>query len=56
MRFPGFTLEPLEQLYRRINDTTYRYESAGGRFGVDLQVNAVGLVARYPGFWQAEGT
>lgn len=54
LRFPGFTLEPLEQLYRRIDVATYRYESAGGRFVVDLQVDAVGLVARYPGFWQAE--
>ncbi len=54
LRFPEFTLEPLEQLYRRIDVATYRYESAGGRFVVDLQVNGVGLVARYPGFWQAE--
>jgi uncharacterized protein len=54
LRFPGFTLEPLEQLYRRIDEATYRYESAGGRFVVDLHVNASGLVASYPGFWQAE--
>jgi uncharacterized protein len=56
LRFPGFTLEPLEQLYRRIDEATYRYESAGGRFVVDLHVNASGLVASYPGFWQAEET
>jgi hypothetical protein len=54
LRFPGLTLEPLEQLYRRLDDVTYRYESAGGRFAVDLQVTAAGFVARYPGFWQAE--
>jgi uncharacterized protein len=54
LRFPGFNLEPLEQLYRRIDDATYRYESAGGRFVVDLQVTSVGFVAKYPGFWQAE--
>lgn len=54
LRFPEFTLEPLEQLYRRLDVATYRYESAGGRFVVDLQVNAVGLVVRYPGFWHAE--
>ena len=29
LRFPGFTLEPLEQLYRRVDDVIYRYESAG---------------------------
>ncbi|MCI0423784.1 MAG: putative glycolipid-binding domain-containing protein, partial [Acidobacteria bacterium] len=32
LRFPGFTLEPLAQVYRRIDVATYRYESAGGRF------------------------
>ena len=29
LRFPSFILEPLEQLYRRVDATTYRYESAG---------------------------
>ena len=54
LRFPKFTLEPLEQLYRRIDEATYRYESAGGRFVADLHVNRVGFVVRYPGVWQAE--
>lgn len=44
LRFPSFTLEPLEQVYRRIDPTTYRYESAGGRFVAELQVNDSGLV------------
>ena len=48
LRFPGFTLEPLEQMYRRVDDTIYRYESAGGKFVADLTVNAVGLVMVYP--------
>ncbi len=52
--FPSLTLEPLEQVYRRIDVTTYRYESAGGRFATELQVNAAGLVTRYPNFWQIE--
>jgi hypothetical protein len=55
LRFPSFTLEPLEQLYLRIDVATYRYESAGGRFVTELQVNAAGLVIRYPNFWQVEG-
>lgn len=55
LRFPGFTLEPLEQLYRRTDEATYHYESAGGRFARDLPVNEAGLVLSYPGFWQAEG-
>jgi hypothetical protein len=52
--FPGFALEPLAQVYRRIGVATYRYESAGGRFVTELQVNAAGFVTRYPGFWQVE--
>lgn len=54
LRFPSFTLEPLEQLYRRIDAATYRYESAGGRFVTELQVNAAGFVTHYPDFWQVE--
>ena len=54
LRFPSFTLERLEQLYRRIDVATYRYESAGGRFVTELQVSAVGLVIHYPNFWQVE--
>lgn len=54
LRFPGFALEPLEQRYRRTDETKYRYESAGGRFVTELQVNAAGFVTLYPNFWQAE--
>ena len=54
LRFPSFTLEPLEQIYRRLNATTYRYESAGGKFVAELQVNAAGFVTHYPNFWIEE--
>lgn len=54
LRFPGFTLEPLEQLYRRTTAATYRYESAGGRFTRELAVNATGFVTSYPDFWTRE--
>jgi hypothetical protein len=55
LKFPCFTLEPLDQLYRRTGETTYRYESAGGSFVADLRVNAAGFVIDYPGLWQMEG-
>jgi uncharacterized protein len=55
LRFPGFTLEPLAQLYRRIDESTYRYESGGGIFTTDLSVNEAGFVIGYPNFWEAEG-
>lgn len=54
LRFPSFALEPLEQSYRRLDATTYRYQSAGGRFTADLPVNSAGLVTRYPGFFDIE--
>jgi hypothetical protein len=54
LRFPSFALEPLEQLYRRVDATTYRYESAGGQFVADLEVNAAGFVTHYPSFCRAE--
>ena len=54
LRFPSFSLEPLEQIYRRLDAVTYRYESAGGRFVADLQVNSAGLVTEYPDLWVGE--
>jgi uncharacterized protein len=55
LRFPSFALEPLDQLYRRTGLTAYHYESSGGRFVTDLQINSAGFVTHYPDFWQAEG-
>lgn len=54
LRFPGFQLEPLTQRYRRLDATTYRYASAGGRFVTTLEVDASGLVTHYPGVWHVE--
>ncbi|MFN2399144.1 MAG: putative glycolipid-binding domain-containing protein [Gemmatimonadaceae bacterium] len=55
LRFPGFVLEPLEQIYHHVDAGKYRYESAGGAFVTDLAVSADGFVTRYPGFWDTEG-
>jgi len=54
LRFPSFTLEPLEQVYRRIAAATYRYESAGGNFVRELAVTATGFVTTYPDIWALE--
>ena len=51
LRFPQFTLEPLDQTYERVAESTYRYESAGGAFVAMLDVNAAGCVTNYPGLW-----
>jgi hypothetical protein len=54
VRFPDFTLEPLEQTYTRVDADTYRYESDNGRFKRDLKVNEAGFVVDYPDMWVAE--
>jgi hypothetical protein len=37
-----------------MGNSYYRYESAGGEFTADLQVDASGFVTRYPGFAEPE--
>ena len=54
LRFPSFKLEPHSQVYRRLDEFTYRYSSRGGEFVADLTVNECGLVTTYPGLWEAE--
>jgi len=54
LRFPSFQLETLPQQYRRLNENTFRYESAGGQFVAELKVSRAGLVIEYPGIWQME--
>ncbi len=56
LRFPSFELEPLSQVYRRVDESTFRYESGGGSFIADLEVDATGFVRNCPGIWEAEGT
>ncbi|HSP14207.1 MAG TPA: putative glycolipid-binding domain-containing protein [Thermoanaerobaculia bacterium] len=54
LRFPGFTLEPLDQTYTRVGERTYRYESAGGKFVAEIQVNELGLPMSYGNIWVSE--
>jgi hypothetical protein len=51
LRFPSFTLERLDQVYRRTGPTTYRYQSGGGEFSAEIEVDEAGLVTTYPGLW-----
>ena len=53
LRFPSFTLEPLEQVYERLAERRYRYESNGGAFTAEIDVDAAGLPSRY-GPWVVE--
>jgi hypothetical protein len=52
LSFPGFELEPLDQVYRRTGPTSYRYEAGNGTFMADLEVEPDGLVRRYGGLWE----
>lgn len=54
LRFPSFELEPLSQIYSRLDETTYRYSSNNGKFVREIKVNEVGFVTEYPGLWTAE--
>jgi uncharacterized protein len=54
LRFPSFTLERLIQIYRRVDETRYRYESGGGNFITELDVDQTGFVTNYPDIWRAE--
>lgn len=54
LRFPSFALEPLDQVYHRTGEATYRYESGGGEFVRELTVNAAGFVTNYPDLWELE--
>jgi hypothetical protein len=50
--FPGFTVEPLDQVYRRVSETKYHYEAADGTFAAEFEVSPAGFVTRYPGRWE----
>ena len=52
VRFPELTIEPLPQTYTRLAERRYRYESAGGAFVTEIEVDDLGLVTVYEGGWQ----
>ena len=52
VEFPSLLLRPLPQLYRRIDQESMHYESAGGVFKRKLSINRQGFVTRYPDYWE----
>jgi uncharacterized protein len=52
IRFPSCAIEPLPQRYTRVADRRYRYESRGGAFTAELEVDAKGMVLDYPPVWE----
>lgn len=51
VRFPGLELQPLVQKYTRLGRTTYLYESRGGSYQSQLEVDEYGLVVNYANSW-----
>ena len=52
VRFPELTVERLPQRYVRTDETRYRYQSHGGEFTADIDVDEMGMVVRYPPLWE----
>lgn len=52
IRFPDMSVLVLSQRYTRLAERMYRYESRGGEFTADLEVDDLGLVMRYGTFWE----
>ncbi len=52
VRFPELTIEPLPQRYIRLAERRYRYESAGGAFVAEIEVDDLGMVTKYEGGWR----
>ncbi|HEV3077650.1 MAG TPA: putative glycolipid-binding domain-containing protein [Thermoanaerobaculia bacterium] len=52
VRFPELSVEPLAQRYTRLDERRVRYESRGGAFTAELEVDELGLVVSYPPLWE----
>ncbi|WP_426755467.1 putative glycolipid-binding domain-containing protein [Myxococcus sp. Y35] len=52
IRMPDLSLEVLPQRYTRLAPTRYRYESGGGRFTAEVDIDEHGLVTNYPPGWE----
>ena len=52
VRFPELVIQPLPQRYTRLTETRYRYESRGGAFTAELEVDENGVVIDYPPAWE----
>jgi hypothetical protein len=50
--FPKLSVQALAQRYTRLEASRYRYESLASDFSVVIEVDELGMVTRYPGFWE----
>lgn len=52
VKFPNLSIELLPQHYTRLDAFRYRYESAGGAFVAELEVDRFGMVVQYGEWWR----
>lgn len=52
LRFPELDIIRSEQVYTRLTENTYRYESGTGDFRAELDVDEHGIVTRYGDYWR----
>lgn len=52
LRFPEFEIVRLDQVYTRLGEDKYRYQSHDLAFTAELEVDELGLVKRYGDFWR----
>lgn len=52
VKFPELSIAPLPQRYLRTDAGGYRYQSGGGAFTADIEVDEMGLVVNYPPAWE----
>jgi hypothetical protein len=52
IRFPDLSVQRLDQQYTRVSATRYLYESRGGSFRADLDVDDQGVVIDYGNLWE----
>ncbi len=55
VRVPSLDVQLLPQRYARLAERRWRYESRGGAFAAELDVDDVGLVTRYGEIWETLG-
>ncbi len=52
IRFPDLQIDQLSQTYQRSGPGAYRYESNGGAFAAELEVDSEGVVVTYGDLWE----
>lgn len=50
--FPDLEIRPVRQRYQRLSERRYRYEGLHNGFVAEFEVDALGFVQTYPGFWE----